>query len=139
MRKSKPELLNRARQLRRDMPKAEGLLWWKLRALNQHGFHFRRQVPIRGYFADFADHGAKLVIELDGEQHGADESHEYDTIRDRLISTEGYRVLRFWNHEVLPDLETVVESILREAEHRRPPPARLRRATSPQRGGDRHG
>jgi very-short-patch-repair endonuclease len=121
MRKRKLETRNRARALRGDMPKVEGLLWWKLREMNRNGFHFRRQVPIHGYFADFAEHGAKLVIELDGEQHGADEHRERDILRDRVISVEGYLVMRFWNHDVLRNLDTVVEAILREAERRRPP------------------
>jgi len=126
----------RARQLRREMPKAEGLLWWKLRELNRHGFHFRRQAPIRSYFADFAEHSARIAIELDGSQHGAIEHYERDIVRDRVLSQEGYLVLRFWNDEVLRDLDRVVETILREAERRRPPPDALRASTSPQGGGN---
>lgn len=58
---------------------------------------FRRQVPIRDFVADFASHGLKLVIEVDGGQHDADR----DKTRTKLIEGEGYRVLRFWNHDVL--------------------------------------
>lgn len=128
--------LERARQLRHEMPKAEGLLWWKLRELNRHRFHFRRQVPIRRYFADFAEHSARIAIELDGSQHGTNEHHERDVVRDRVLSQAGYLVLRFWNDEVLHDLDRVVEVILREAERRRPPPDALRASTSPQGGGN---
>jgi very-short-patch-repair endonuclease len=125
---------NRARSLRSQMPKAEGLLWWKLRALNRHGFHFRRQVPIRGYFADFAEHSTKLVVELDGDQHGIEEHHERDRVRDRVIAAEGYCVLRFWNQDVLRGLDNVVETIMRHAELRRPPTRSASRSDLPTRG-----
>ena len=125
---------NRARQLRGTMPEAERLLWWKLREANRIGFHFRRQVLIRGYFADFAEHGSKVVIELDGSQHGADNQHVYDAVRDSVIAAEGYCVLRFANDEVLRDLGGVTESILRSVEGRRPP-TRRSASTSPQGGG----
>lgn len=108
------------------MPKAEGLLWWKLREANRNGFHFRRQVPLRSYFADFAEHSAKLVIELDGDQHGSDQNQEYDRVRDRALTEEGYLVLRFANEEVLKDLSRVVEFILHMAAQRRPPPENSR-------------
>ncbi len=105
--------------MRADMPKAEALLWWKLREANRNGFHFRRQVPIRGYFADFAEHSARLVVELDGEQHGFTEQQEHDRIRDQALSGDGYFVLRFANSEVLGDLDRVVSVILHEVEQRR--------------------
>jgi very-short-patch-repair endonuclease len=136
VRKKNHKIRDHARRLRGNMPKAEGLLWWKLRDLNRHGFHFRRQVPIRGYFADFAEHSAKLVVELDGSQHGTDEHHNRDIVRDRVIAAEGYCVLRFWNDDVLRNLDAVVETIMRCAEQRRPPPGALRAPTSPQGGGD---
>jgi very-short-patch-repair endonuclease len=116
------------------MPKAEGLLWWKLRELNRHGFHFRRQTPIRGYFADFAEHGSKLIVELDGSQHGTDARHKRDAIRDRVIAAEGYCVLRFWNDEVMRDLDGVIRLIVRSAEERRPPTRCAARIDLPTRG-----
>ena len=125
---------DRARALRSQMPKAEGLLWWKLRELNRHGFHFRRQAPIRAYFADFAEHSVKLVVELDGDQHGTDEHHERDHVRDRVIAAEGYCVLRFWNHDVLHDLQGVVDTIMRRAEQRRSPTRSAPRSDLPTRG-----
>lgn len=110
--------------MRADMPKAEGLLWWKLREANRNGFHFRRQVPLRGYFADYSEHSAKLVVELDGEQHGKDENRAYDRVRDQALADEGYIVLRFANDEVIRDLERVVDTVLRVAGRRRPPPGK---------------
>ena len=66
-------------------------------------FHFRKQVPIRHYIADFASHSAKLIIEVDGGQH----SEEADATRTATIEAEGYRVIRFWNNEVLGNREGV--------------------------------
>jgi very-short-patch-repair endonuclease len=120
-RRQKSGTIQRARQLRRDRTDAEGLLWWKLRQLNALGFHFRRQVPVRGYFLDFAEHGARLALELDGSQHGTTEHHKRDEVRDHAIAKEGYLVLRFWNGDVLRDLDGTVEVILREVERRSPP------------------
>jgi very-short-patch-repair endonuclease len=65
--------------------------------------HFRRQVPIRHFTADFASHGLRLVIEVDGGQH----CEARDSARTALIEAEGYRVLRFWNHEVLGNADGV--------------------------------
>jgi very-short-patch-repair endonuclease len=87
---------------------------------------FRRQVPIRKFFADFASHRAKLVIEVDGGQR----SEAKDAARNALIEAEGYRVLRYWNHEVLgsPDgVWTVIDAALRGV-HPHPP-------TLPHQGG----
>ncbi|MBS0273749.1 MAG: DUF559 domain-containing protein [Proteobacteria bacterium] len=114
----------------------ESLLWWKLRELNARGYHFRRQVPMRGYFLDFAEHSGRVAIELDGSQHGFQKNILRDTQRDHAISDEGYLVLRFWNAEVRENLDGIVEAILREIEKRRPPPGSLRSPTSPQGGGD---
>jgi very-short-patch-repair endonuclease len=126
---------NRARQLRGEMPEAERLLWWKLREANRNGFHFRRQVPIRGYFADFAEHTSKVVVELDGDQHGTDRHRAYDAVRDSVIAEEGYCVLRFPNQQVFRDLDGVTESIMRCVLQRRPPTRRFA-STSPQGGGE---
>lgn len=117
--------------MRADMTKPEGLLWWKLREANRNGFHFRRQVPLRGYYADFAEHGVRLIIELDGDQHGTDANREHDRIRDLALSGEGYLILRFANNEVLWELDRVFETILRAATQRRPPPGKPRALEPP--------
>ncbi|MBI3678112.1 MAG: endonuclease domain-containing protein [Proteobacteria bacterium] len=114
--------INRSRELRRNTTDAEGLLWWKLRELHQRvGLHFRRQVPFRGYILDFAEHSARLVIELDGYQHGTDEHRARDIERDEVLSREGYLVLRFSNADVFRDLAGVAEFVLSEAVKRRCP------------------
>ena len=72
---------------------------------------FRRQQPIAAYILDFYCDAAKLAIELDGGQHNTDAARRHDTIRTQFLSGRGVRVLRFWNHEVLEDLDAVLEAI----------------------------
>jgi very-short-patch-repair endonuclease len=111
----KPESLERARALRRVATGHEMKLWWELRAFKPLGLRFRRQVPFRNYILDFAEHRAKLVVELDGSQHGLKEQQTRDRVRDDLLNAEGYRVLRFWNGDIDGNLDGVVDAILREA------------------------
>src|SRR5271154_2368746 len=87
----------RARALRRDATEAEKKLWQHLRQPPFKQHHFRRQATIGPYFADFASHQLKIVIEVDGGQHSASAS---DEARTRYLEANGYRVLRFWNNEV---------------------------------------
>ncbi len=101
----------RARKLRREATPAERRLWTQLRQLEINNVHFRRQAPIGPYFADFACHRTSIVIEIDGAQHGIDDERLRDEKRTRFLETSGYRVLRFWNHEVLRNLESVVDTI----------------------------
>jgi very-short-patch-repair endonuclease len=102
---------SRARRLRREATPAERKLWGQLRLLELPGGHFRRQVPIGPYFADFAHHGLKLVVELDGGQHGLGPGLRHDAARTSYLERSGYRVLRFWNNEVAENLDGVVETI----------------------------
>ena len=94
------ELIRRAQELRRNMTDSERRLWRRLRH-RELGFRFRRQVPIGGHIADFACPAARIVIELDGGQHGSDEAEARDLIRTSEIQRCGFRVIRFWNHEVI--------------------------------------
>ncbi len=92
------------------MPAPEAALWNALRQLKPLGFHFRRQVPLGHYYADFACHRPrKLVIEVDGWTHN---SPGYDAERDRFMQTEGYKILRVSNDEVMRNLDGVVRAIL---------------------------
>ena len=102
------ETVARSRTLRREMTPAERALRAGLRRAFP-GVHFRYQVPIGPYYADVACHAAKLIIEVDGSQH--QEAVEYDTERSAFLEAQGYRVLRFWNNEVLQDLESVLTTI----------------------------
>ncbi len=104
--------IQRARTLRKTMPPAEARLWNLLRTEPFAAFHFRRQVPIGRYYADFATHAAKLVIEVDGETHGADAAIAYDSERETFIKGEGYAVLRFANADVMQNLEGVGTRLL---------------------------
>src|SRR5215472_6272052 len=104
-----PGARDRARTLRRAMTEAERRLWQMLRSRQNQGWRFRRQVPIGGFIADFACHEARLIVEIDGGQH--DPSTEEETGRTRFLEGEGYRVLRFWNNEVLDNPEGVRSAI----------------------------
>jgi very-short-patch-repair endonuclease len=101
----KPGTVERARKLRRDATEAERRMLRGLKGAFPAA-KFRFQVPFGPYYADFASHGAKLVIELDGGQHA--EATAYDEVRTRFLNGEGYQVLRFWNNEVMQNLEGVL-------------------------------
>ena len=95
------------------MTDAERLPWRALRdALPD--WHWRKQVPLGPYFADFASHSAKLIIELDGGQHAT--STQSDSDRTRFLEMQGFRVMRFWNNDVIGNVEGVVESIASQLE-----------------------
>ena len=110
--------LGNARALRRDPTDAERALWRHLRAGRLNGLKFRRQHPIPPYIADFCCASAKLVIELDGSQH----SEETDRVRSRYLQSQGWRVLRFWGHDVLARIEAVVDAIWNAAASPNPLP-----------------
>ena len=116
----------RARSLRKNLTDAEKRLWSYLRRRQIAGTRFRRQVSIGPYVVDFASHEAKLVIEVDGGQHDLCSAKE--RARTQRIEQDGFRVIRFWNSEVLGNIEGVVLSI--EAELATDPPPR----PSPTRG-----
>lgn len=104
--------IQRARQMRKDMPKAEAIMWSYLKTLRAEGFHFRRQVPLGAYYADFACHHAKLVIEVDGETHSPPEAIEHDLVRDRFLRSIGFRTIRYTNDDVLQNMDGVGTHIL---------------------------
>ncbi len=99
-----------ARQLRRDQTLAETKLWLALRSHQLENIHFRRQHPIGNYIVDFCAPQAKLIIELDGGQHL--EQADYDAERTEFLESKGFRVLRFWNSDVMENLDGVMIMIL---------------------------
>jgi very-short-patch-repair endonuclease len=108
----------RARELRNAMTEPEVILWSRLKRLRAAGFHFRRQVPFRGYYLDFTCFERRVVIEVDGGHHGEDEQAAHDAVRDAVLEREGFRVLRFWNSEVRQNLDGVMYSIMAALEGR---------------------
>ena len=103
------------RELRKIATDAERILWSRLRRRQLAGFKFRRQHQVGLYICDFASLDASLIVELDGSQH-VDQA-VYDARRDGFLRSAGFRVLRFWNGDVLHRTEQVVETIF-EALHR---------------------
>ncbi|WP_027146345.1 endonuclease domain-containing protein [Mesorhizobium sp. WSM3626] len=98
--------------MRKVMTDAELKLWNELRAHRLMGLGFRRQFPIAGYIADFACPQKKLVVELDGSQHGDAELAAADTFRTTRLEQDGWTVLRFWNDDVIRDIDNVCQHIV---------------------------
>ncbi|MCA6118310.1 endonuclease domain-containing protein [Bradyrhizobium sp. WSM 1738] len=113
-------LRSNARALRKNSTDAERLLWAALRGHRLNGAGFRRQVPIENYIADFVCHTAKLVIELDGGQHFSDQAERADAARSAVIEAQGFKVLRFSNHEVMTNRVGVLETIAAAVAERAP-------------------
>lgn len=101
-----------ARVMRTNMPDAEQLLWYLLRNRRIAGAKFRRQHPVDRYILDFYCAERRIAIELDGGQHS--EQLEYDRQRDAYLKEKGIQVLRFWNHQMLLETESVLEVIFSE-------------------------
>jgi len=119
-------LVNTAKTLRKSQTDAEKLLWKHLRAKQMEGLKFRRQQPIGNYVIDFICLEKSLVIEVDGGQHA---DNKKDKGRDAWLKSEGFKVLRFWNNEVLTNMKGVLE-VIRENSLNHPP------LTPPLKGGE---
>jgi very-short-patch-repair endonuclease len=104
------EINAKARQLRRSMTLAERTLWRVIRDKQINDSRFRRQRPIGKYIVDFVCLETKLILEVDGGQHA--DQVEYDAVRTAFLESLGYRVLRFWNNDVLQNTDGVVTVIL---------------------------
>jgi very-short-patch-repair endonuclease len=118
----------RSRELRNNATDAERKLWRAISHRQLNGVRFNRQVPIGPFICDFVARTPKLIIEVDGGQHaiGADA----DARRTRFLQDRGYRVIRFWNNEVLENIEGVVEVIF-QALSNSPSPSALRASSPP--------
>ncbi len=101
-----------ARKLRKTMTPQEVKLWVKLRGLRALGHHFRRQSPILTYIVDFECRRSRVIVEVDGTQHGFDRNRERDLARDENLRGAGYEILRFANPEIDRELDAVMETIL---------------------------
>jgi very-short-patch-repair endonuclease len=107
-----------ARRLRKNSTDAETRLWSRLRRKQLDGFRFRRQVSLGPYVADFVCFEARLIVEADGGQHA---ERAADAARTAWLERRGYRVLRFWNNDILGNTDGVIQSI-RSALAQHPPP-----------------
>ena len=107
-------LRDRARELRGNPTEAEKIVWRHLRYKQLGGHRFRRQHPIGKYIVDFFCFEKGLVIEVDGGHHS--EQEEYDQVRTMWLESCGYRVLRFWNNQILNEIDNVLKVILKELE-----------------------
>jgi very-short-patch-repair endonuclease len=140
-----------AHRMRAKSTSAETRLWFHLRRHPMIGSHFRRQVVIGPYIADFACMAARLVIEVDGSQHGENAKLAHDAVRTKWLESEGYRVLRYWHSDVFGNIDGVLSDILaslggsthdlqplkhaRRRSPHHPTPASFARRPSPSRGG----
>ena len=99
----------KARELRKKSTDAERLLWRHLRAKQLQGLRFRRQQPIGDYIADFVSFDKRVIVEVDGSQHGVRKAK--DDQRTEWLDERGFKVLRFWNSDVIKNIEGVLETI----------------------------
>ena len=113
--------INLAKQLRQKQTETETLLWSKLRDRQLLGLKFRRQQCIGNYIIDFACMDKKLLIEIDGGHHNTDETIKKDLDRTRWLKSKGYLVLRFWNNDIMENLDGVVETIIQTLAQKSPP------------------
>ena len=108
-RRTTPTGYKLARKLRKEPTPAERKLWSYLRGNKLNGINFRRQHAVGNYVPDFCSPKAKLIIELDGSQHL--EQEPYDNERSKFLESQGYEVIRFWNNQVMNDIEGVLRAI----------------------------
>ena len=110
-----------ANAMRSEPTDAERKLWWLMRCdIALRGTHFRRQMPVGPYIADFVCLGARLIVEVDREQHGFEAEAAADKKRTRFLEDQGYLVLRFWNRQVLQEPRMVLDTIFAALQERTP-------------------
>jgi very-short-patch-repair endonuclease len=119
-----------AQCLRHAPTNAEHKLWWLLRSRQLDHIKFRRQVPLGPWVVDFISFEERLILEADGSQHG---ENSHDKIRDADLQARGFRILRFWNNDILKNADVVLERIL-ETLGQSPSPGALRAPPSPTKG-----
>jgi very-short-patch-repair endonuclease len=129
--------LTHAKQLRTRMTDAERRLWYRLRGHRFEGIKFKRQAPIGRFIVDFVCFDQKLIVEVDGGQHAESSS---DRSRDDWLQSQGFQILRFWNHDVLKNTDAVLTQIFEAVRcgESHPSPGALRAPPSPTRGEGRN-
>lgn len=113
-----PRLIKAARSLRGRMTETEIILWSRLRLLRSVGLHFRRQAPRNGYILDFVCLKAGLIIEIDGDQHHFGKTLARDRLSDRRFAEAGLQTMRFSNHEIRKNVNSVKDQIVHVASYR---------------------
>ena len=113
------------------MTHEEVKLWLQIKHINKRGYHFRRQAPSDGYILDFMEFTCRIVIEVDGAQHGEFSQQKSDARRDAHFMAQGFKILRFWNFQINQEMDGVVDHILSVLPLS--PPARV--APPPPKGG----
>ncbi len=113
-------MLRHVRTLRKDQTDPEALLWRRLRRRQVGGYKFRRQHQVGLYICDFASLDGRLIVELDGSQHLNQVA--YDARRDRFLTSAGFRVLRFWNDDVVAKADDVLDTIYHALQAQMTPP-----------------
>ena len=106
----------RARDLRRRQTEQELFVWRRLRNRRFADFKFRRQFPLGDYIVDFVCLERRLILELDGGQHGESAQENYDAARDAWLRSQGFKILRFWNHQVMSEWQMVEDTLWNELE-----------------------
>jgi len=119
--KNDPHIKERRRELRRRQTEAERFLWGALRNRQLHGLKFFRQYSFGPYILDFYCTEKSLAIELDGGQHNLPEKREYDADRTAYLEAHGVEVIRFWNSDVMQDVQAVLQVIAQQATELTPP------------------
>ena len=110
--RNNPELKQQRRELRSNQTEAEKTLWAHLRNRQFRGLRFFRQYSIGSYFLDFYCPAVKLAIELDGSQHNQSDNRKYDAVRSEYLKAQGIDSIRFWNHKILIDIQSVLAKLL---------------------------
>lgn len=105
-------ILKLSQNLRKTMTKQEVILWQYIRNKQIEDAKFRRQVPINKYICDFVCFEKKIIIEIDGGQHNFDKQHEKDLARDDFFTSQGFKILRFWNNDIENNIEGVIQKII---------------------------
>jgi len=109
--KNDPAMKERRRELRRSQTESEKLFWSRVRNRQFFGLRFFRQYSIGPYVLDFYCPVLKFAVELDGGQHGLEENREYDEVRSAYLNNQGIEVIRFWNNEVLGEIQSVLDKL----------------------------